>query len=429
MIEFIRSPIFHSEPKSPVINLPSTSAPIPSCLLINQSTNLCAIIHTIFFQNHTYPNFNHRREIRLSTTILPPHINPPDNYGSASRTPSTSSTIAYPKSSSSSSPHSSSSNIYPPYAHALAGAGGGLATVLTLHPLDTLRTRLQSTHRSTLSRPGDALRLFYRIATYEGIHALYKGVVPAALGSVMSWACYFHWFQRTKNIISFHVPYDTAAHLLSGTIAGLLTSLATNPIWVVKVRLQLQSLVEQQRGNGSHTTAMKRPYNGFLDGLVSIAREEGMRGLYKGIGPSIILVSHGALQFTLYEKFKSWLQSNPELLHENEDSTTSGTSVSHSLLASTASKLVASISTYPMQVSRTRMQERFADGNRYGRFDKAFMYILRTEGIQGLYRGLSANIARVTPQAAVTFITYEQVLKMCAQKQRQKTITNGEKKS
>lgn len=287
--------------------------------------------------------------------------------------------------------------IYPRYAHALAGAGGGLATVTLLHPLDTLRTRLQSTTRASLSIRGDAARAFRDILVQEGFNALYKGVIPAAFGSIVSWAFYFHWFQRAKSFITPYIPYDTASHLLSGTAAGFLTSLATNPIWVVKVRLQLQSA---QVSHASH-------YTGFLDGLRSIAREEGVRGLYKGIGPSLWLVSHGAIQFTLYEKGKLALQRRDGGSYRN-------TSVYHSLVASTGSKLVASVATYPMQVARTRMQERFADGQRYGRFDRAFLYIFRTEGIRGLYRGLSANIIRVTPQAAVTFITYEQILGICA---------------
>lgn len=290
--------------------------------------------------------------------------------------------------------------VYPPYAHALAGAGGGLATVTLLHPLDTLRTRLQSVERrAVLAHRGDAVRAFKEILLREGAPALYRGVVPAAFGSVLSWACYFHWFQRARTIVKPAVTHETASHLLAGTIAGLMTSFATNPIWVVKVRLQLQRA-------GKSVAPGYKPYAGFFDGLRSITREEGVRGLYRGIGPSVWLVSHGAVQFTMYERFK-------ERLRQDADPQ-SGTTVLHSLIASTGSKLVASLATYPLQVARTRMQERFVDGRRYGNFHTAFMYIFRTEGIRGLYRGLSANVVRVTPQAAVTFITYEQILKLCA---------------
>ncbi|KAI0566864.1 Mitochondrial carrier [Gracilaria domingensis] len=289
--------------------------------------------------------------------------------------------------------------IYPRYAHAFAGAGAGLAAVLLLHPLDTIRTRLQ------VSTGGATLRAVRDMAVREGSIALYKGVVPAAFGSVVSWACYFHWFQQAHVFYRKRVRYDPVSHLLAGSTAGAMTSFATNPIWVVKVRLQLQAIHSVDR-------ARLRPYSGFSDGLKSILREEGIRGLYRGLGPSLWLVSHGALQFTLYEQFKTWLKSQDDIGNRRNPAAT--TTVYQSLVASTASKLIASVSTYPLQVARTRMQDRASDSERYRSFGRAFLHILRTEGIRGLYRGLSANVARVTPQAAVTFITYEQILGLSA---------------
>lgn len=228
--------------------------------------------------------------------------------------------------------------------------------------------------------------------------ALYKGVVPAAVGSVVSWGCYFHWFHRAMGGLrewkggGQEAVVTTGMHLLAGSVAGVMTSVVTNPIWVVKVRLQLQGRVSGEGG-----------YDGFVDGLVRIMREEGVRGLYRGLGPSMVLVSHGAVQFTMYEGLKRRLGG--------EDG---NVGVGQALVASTGSKLVASVGTYPMQVARTRMQERRVDGGKYGRLDRALWWIARTEGVRGLYRGLGANIIRVTPQAAVTFVTYEQILRMCA---------------
>jgi solute carrier family 25 protein 33/36 len=63
-------------------------------------------------------------------------------------------------------------------------------------------------------------------------------------------------------------------HLISAATAGLVTSTATNPIWVVKTRLQLQ-------GN-------TRRYKNSLDCVMHILREEGTRGLYKGMSASYL---------------------------------------------------------------------------------------------------------------------------------------------
>lgn len=325
--------------------------------------------------------------------------------------------------------HNATNNIYPPYAHALAGAGAGLAAVALLHPLDTIRTHMQSSDTisavsRTSARPQPVLRTLRYISTKHGALSLYRGLVPASFGSVISWACYFHFFQKGRTTISSYMPsHPTVAHLLSGTFAGVVTSVVTNPIWVVKVRLQLQP------SPSSFRRTRFRPYEGFMDGLVTIVREEGVYGLYRGIAPSLWLVSHGALQFTLYEGMKARLRhsrsaatvseadgrrSTQRNFISNDDS--KGTSVPDALLASTASKLIASVSTYPLQVARTRMQERMASGEIYGSFHRTLWHIVRTEGMRGLYCGLFANILRVTPQAAITFVTYEQILHLCAKK-------------
>ena len=74
----------------------------------------------------------------------------------------------------------------------------------------------------------------------------------------------------------------------------------TNPVWVVKTRLQLQRGAGAMRKLAAPATAPRvaagaaaavpAHYQGFADCLRQIAREEGLRGLYRGLGPSLLLV-------------------------------------------------------------------------------------------------------------------------------------------
>lgn len=64
----------------------------------------------------------------------------------------------------------------------------------------------------------------------------------------------------------------------------------TNPIWLVKTRLALQQRSGQlaaAAGVGGSSGA----YRGLWDAFVRIGRSEGIRGFYKGFGPSLVLVS------------------------------------------------------------------------------------------------------------------------------------------
>jgi solute carrier family 25 folate transporter 32 len=74
-------------------------------------------------------------------------------------------------------------------------------------------------------------------------------------------------------------------HLLAGVEAGSIMVVITNPLWIMKTRLQIQ---------GQYSTPNK--YTGFRNIFATMLREEGIRGFYKGFLPSLLLTTHGAVQ-------------------------------------------------------------------------------------------------------------------------------------
>ncbi|KAJ6989930.1 folate transporter 1 [Populus alba x Populus x berolinensis] len=137
-------------------------------------------------------------------------------------------------------------------------------------------------------------------------------------------------------------------HLASAAEAGALVCFCTNPIWLVKTRLQLQNPLHQTRR-----------YSGLYDALKTIMREEGWRALYKGIVPSLFLqVSHGAVQFTAYEELRK-VVVDYKAKQRKEDCKSADTdllnSVDYAVLGG-SSKIAAIILTYPFQVIRSRLQ-------------------------------------------------------------------------
>jgi solute carrier family 25 folate transporter 32 len=195
-------------------------------------------------------------------------------------------------------------------------------------------------------------------------------------------------------------------HLLSAAEAGSIVCVLTNPVWLVKTRLQLQG-----SAHGTH-----KPYTGFYDALRSILKEEGWRGLYKGLGPGLVLVSHGALQFMAYEEGRKLLIAYRSQKSTDQIMDTKGedllTSQDFAVLGA-SSKLFAVFLTYPYQVIRSRLQQR---PNKEGFFKyrntwHAFEDAVRYEGLRGLYKGIVPNLLRVVPSSSLTFLVYESVLK------------------
>lgn len=63
----------------------------------------------------------------------------------------------------------------------------------------------------------------------------------------------------------------------------------TNPIWLIKLRLQLQ----MKKASENLATKKVLLYDGFMDAFQKITKKEGVMGLYKGTGPALLLTTHG----------------------------------------------------------------------------------------------------------------------------------------
>lgn len=284
----------------------------------------------------------------------------------------------------------------------IAGILSGGSATFILHPLDLVKTQFQvhTTARSEIiSKPYlYTFRYLKEIYSKFGLRkGLYQGLSANLAGSTASWGLYFYLYDWTKTLF----PTNDRGNLSSGnyfvasSAAAAVTVLFTNPLWMIKTRLCMQT-----PGNPSN-------YNGLIDAFIRISKEEGPRGLYRGLVPGLFGVSHGAIQFMAYEQLKNFHRRNQE---ESGVKISKKPSSLEYLLMSSTSKTIAMLVTYPYQVVRSRLQVRAEEGK--FSYKGVFDVIKRTtsqEGLWAFYRGIIPSTIRVLPGTCITFLVYEKV--------------------
>ena len=140
---------------------------------------------------------------------------------------------------------------------------------------------------------------------------------------------------------------------------------------------------------------------------LSIIRQEGLPGLYRGLSASYLGVSEGVIQWVLYERLKRL--SNVQTSNPDTKQSVLGY-VTGIVGASGGAKAVASLITYPHEVVRTRLRQPAVEGRtKYTGLLQTLKLVAREEGMAGLYGGLTAHMFRVVPNAACMFLIYELV--------------------
>lgn len=222
----------------------------------------------------------------------------------------------------------------------------------------------------------------------------------------------------------------------SSMVAGASSTIATTPIWVIKTRLM------SQNGTGLAFKGAQPHwhYHSSLDAARQMYRTEGILSFYSGLTPSLLGLTHVAVQFPAYEYLKTKFTGQGMGVQGDGDHRSDWFGI---LSASVISKILASSAAYPHEVIRTRLQNQqrslrsstmkhmaFTGGlessrspsdmaakaakaeiPRYKGIIMTFKTILREEGWRAFYAGMGTNMLRSVPATTTTLFTYEYVMK------------------
>lgn len=167
-------------------------------------------------------------------------------------------------------------------------------------------------------------------------------------------------------------------------------------------------------------------YKNSLDCARQILRQEGARGLFRGLGASYLGVIETGCQWVVYERMKKSVREYHDAKNAASSTTTTSASTKPGilldyLLVSAVAKTVATLLSYPHEVLRTRLRQTVTTTSasdsavtvvrpRYAGMRDVVRTVWRQEGARAFYGGLTAHLFRTVPNAAIMFFCYESVV-------------------
>ncbi|KAJ7998958.1 hypothetical protein DPEC_G00210390 [Dallia pectoralis] len=265
----------------------------------------------------------------------------------------------------------------------VAGGCAGMCVDLTLFPLDTIKTRLQS--QQGFAKAG-------------GFRGIYAGVPSAAIGSFPNAAAFFVTYESTKSLLGAHnafsAPYITpVTHMLAASLGEIMACLIRVPTEVVKQRTQAC------------------PSSNTYQVLLATLREEGVRGLYRGYRSTVLRecricnpsnmasIPFSLVQFPLWEYLKTrWSWRQGHTLYSWQ-----------SAVCGAFAGAVAALVTTPLDVAKTRiMLAKAGTSTAKGNIALVLLDVWKTRGLTGLFSGSIPRVTFISLGGFIFLGAYEQ---------------------
>lgn len=256
----------------------------------------------------------------------------------------------------------------------LAGAAAGTSVDVSLFPLDTIKTRLQSESG------------FWKSGGFRGI---YSGLLSVFAGSAPTAALFFCTYETIKNLAPRAGIEKTSpvVHMTAASFGEVAACLIRVPVEVVKQRAQAF------------------PAMSSYSVLKNTLHSEGTRGMYRGFLSTVVReIPFALLQFPLWEYFKiSWSAKQGRQVDPWQSS-----------ICGALAGAIASGITTPLDVAKTRiMLAPKGTDLALGSIPKALRVVYVEKGVKGLYAGIVPRVMWISIGGAIFLGVYDKVKVIC----------------
>lgn len=288
--------------------------------------------------------------------------------------------------------------------HMIAGAMAGAVEHTCMFPVDTIKTRMQS---SLTSSPDSGMMQVLRNIRSEGNLRLYSGLSAVLVGAIPSHALYFATYEFAKDCLyngrlrtsSYDARKNSAPSTWIVATAGIFATMVhdavSTPLDVIKQRMQLSSKFKSMASCFNH-----------------VLKNEGFKAFYISYPTTLLMnAPYTMIHFITYETVKHLLHlEEDEEDHHHDDEEDhhehhhSEHMWKHIVAGGLAGASGAAVSN-PFDVIKTRLQTQ--GPAEYSGVRDTARRILIEEGMKGFWRGVVPRMLYHTPSAAITWATYE----------------------
>lgn len=293
---------------------------------------------------------------------------------------------------------------------ATAGAAGGVFASFVLMPLEVVKTRIQISQSGETSTVKAAQEILER----EGLSGLFCGVSTKCIETGSKNFIYFYIYDALNALAKRRAKMNTGMKLALGYVAGAVNTTLTMPLEVLATRLQVEAADDASPASV----------------LQDILRRDGISGLFKGFWFNIALCVNPAIQNTAFD----WLKAVVLRLKRKGSQKRAALTPLEAFVFGALAKAVATVLTFPLVRLKTMLQagkepkveeplpapqanllEKSGSTTHMLRaisYDKDLGPPERQPLLQRaaqLYRGLGSALTKSVLQAALLYMTKDQV--------------------
>ncbi|KAJ1678240.1 mitochondrial aspartate-glutamate transporter agc1, partial [Spiromyces aspiralis] len=290
------------------------------------------------------------------------------------------------------------------------GAVAGITGVLVIYPFDIVKTRLQNQvpdGRGVLPYKG-GVDCFRQIVTKEGPRGLYRVPNLAGITPEKAIKLAVNDFMRERLARTYGTTVEDlplVGGMIAGATAGFCQVIATNPMEIVKIQMQIagQHATTQHISSNSAAAAPTKSLTAR-----QVVQSLGLKGLYRGTPATLLRdVPFSFIFFPGQAYFSKVIDGmlNPS---DHAGKGSKRPSFGAVFLGSTVAGVVSAAAVTPADVIKTRLQVSPRNGGapQYKTISEAASSIFRNEGLGAFFKGLVPRCLITAPMFGIALLTY-----------------------